>query len=314
MDVKLGEDIDGGFPLRDIFVEMCAYLPEVAQQHNYLSVSTMLVLGNSNVRSCSSEVMGERESLFNRAILAFRDKNIDPSDTPEYDDVGIFEIQISEPNDDISSYEDSMRRIYMRDGLRYILNAWARHRDRLLLVSYHDEQKAEGFGEGALLEDHVHVVYERCPSDPRNFLQTEIESFTDAQCSWSGIEEALGVAEGPNAFPNTEEYANSEAADELNAARAMPRSRSSLGDDADTNSDMLDESPFGDIGVSKVNDANDSSGDDSSSFDASPFDDDEVYDIPPDDIDDIIDEDFDGMDSSAFLSDEDADALSDSEE
>lgn len=189
--------------LNDTFVEMCASTVDERKRHNALSVRSMLVLGSTNVRSCSSDVLSERESLVSRAILAFRDKGIDPSSLPEYDEVGLFQIIIHEPDgDDIDDLEDGTRRMYMRDGLRYILNAWARHRDRLLLACYHDEELASVFADGSLVEDHVHVIYERHPGDPKDFVRTEILDMVEDKCQWFKIGQELGMETGEGAFPD----------------------------------------------------------------------------------------------------------------
>lgn len=192
LDINLGVDeevVDR--TIAGVIDEMCASTGEESSWHNRLSVSSMLVSGLSEVSFCSSDYISERSDLADRSRLVFRSHGVDPSELPDSTLVGVFEISISEPSD-VSGADYYMRQVCMHDGLRYILNGWARNRDRVVLVSFHSEQHA-GVDDERLMVDHVHVLYERHTDDPENFLQSEISEMVDRECSWDTIEQALGM-------------------------------------------------------------------------------------------------------------------------
>lgn len=192
MDISLGTDEDVYVSVNELITEMCASDEEWANMHGRLSVSSMLVAGLSEVSFCSSDYLSERNDIADRAKLAFRAHGVDPTLTPDPSALSVFEITIHDP-EGVSGAEYYMRQLCMHDGLRYILNGWARNRDRVMLVSFHAAQHVEG--DDRFLLDHVHVMYERRIEDPSNFLQDEIMSIVEDELRWDTIEEALGSDE-----------------------------------------------------------------------------------------------------------------------
>jgi hypothetical protein len=192
LDITLGKDTDIDVSVNELISDMCASDESMANMHDRLSVSSMLVAGISEVSFCSSDYLSERNDIADRSKLAFRAHGVDPTQTPDSGILGVFEIYIEDP-DDVTSSEYYMRQLCMHDGLRYILNGWARNRDRIMLVSFHAAQHIEG--DDRLMPDHVHVVYERHFSDPANFLQDEIASIVEEELRWDTIEAALGTDE-----------------------------------------------------------------------------------------------------------------------
>ena len=192
MDITLGKDMDVAMSVDELITDMCVSKESLAVMHDRLSVSSMLVAGLSEVSFCSSDYLSERSDIADRAKLAFRAHGVDPTLMPDPSALSVFEIYIEDP-EGVTGAEYYMRQLCMHDGLRYILNGWARNRDRVMLVSFHSAQRMDD--DERLLPDHVHVVYERHIEDPSDFLQDEITSIVDNELRWDTIEEALGVDE-----------------------------------------------------------------------------------------------------------------------
>ena len=231
MDVVCGGDSELGMTFASTLDDICVTNDELAAQHAPLSVSTMLCLGATTVRFCSSDFIPEREQIRERAILAFRDRGVDPSQETGLFQVGLFQIEISEPVIEVRPAEDEMRRMYMHDALRWVINAWAQHTDRIVLSGMHSLQFAgvsDENGEEVVLDDHIHVIYEREESDPPNFMQAGIGQLVSQFCRWEAIEDALGIdADGPRTAETmpgmSSRWANSEASARLRTAKAsMP--------------------------------------------------------------------------------------------
>lgn len=140
-----------------------------------------------SVYHCDSGYRPEQEALASYVRTGLVSAGLNMAVPVDYSRMGQFMITISPLNvDDDDLYNKAYEQ--MHRGLRKVLAAWARHRNRFLLASFHQCQ----FDGPDVLQDHVHVLYGRYDTDTRNMCTEELYRLCDNHCSWDSIDIALG--------------------------------------------------------------------------------------------------------------------------
>lgn len=202
LDVSFQDEEAVSDSLVDVIDEMLGLDGTV---HGVGMVSSFAFMADSegSVKHCDSSYKPERLAMSKYVKTRLEELGFDINRAAGYNRIGWFMITISpfaaEDDELYNKAYDQMHR-----GLRNVLSAWARHRNRFLMVSFHQAQ----FDGPDILQDHVHVLYVRYDTDTRNMCTEELYKLCDGKCSWDIIDVALGGIKLPEYEDDDEVYSD----------------------------------------------------------------------------------------------------------